>query len=153
MKYFRPACRSTGLIACGLALLIMYQAYPIAAKAYDDLCSSQGATFGKGYSVRELGIAMLVFAVPLLLARSNILVAANAIIGLATIAVAGTLLITAGNTPYECFTQAGTYEDHTSGLQGLELWLIFVALLSYVLLAIDLAVWSVSRLMAFRATL
>jgi hypothetical protein len=151
MRYFRPTCRLASLIACGLSLLIMHQAYPIAAKAYNDLCSIQGTTFGEGYSVRELGIAMLVLAVPLFLTRSNALIATNAIIGLVTIAIAGTLLITAANTPYECFTQAGTYEDNTSGLEGLELWLVFAAFLSYVLLTIDLAIWSVRKLMALRA--
>jgi hypothetical protein len=103
------------------------------------------------HSVRDLGITIIVFAVPLFLARSNALIATNLIIGLTTISAASVLLYTAGNAPYECFTTMGTYEDHTSGLDGFELWLVAAAFFSYVLLVIDMAIWSVKRLIAFRA--
>jgi hypothetical protein len=120
----------------------------MAAKAYNDLCSSQGTTFGEGLSVYFLGVTLIIIALPLFLARSNALVLANLIAGLITICSAGLLLGTAANTPYECFTQAGTYEDNTSGLAGFEMWLVFAALLSYVLLVVDLAIWSVRKLIA-----
>jgi len=77
-------------------------------------------------------IALIVFAVPLLLARSYALIFVNLTVASITVVAAGSLLVTAGDTPYECFTQAGTYEDHTSGLDGFELWLMFAAFLSCV---------------------
>jgi hypothetical protein len=89
--------------------------------------------------------------VPIFLARSNALIVANLIVGLTTILGASALLHTAGNTPYECFTTMGMYEDNTSGLDGFEFWLVVAAFFSYVLLLIDLAIWSVKRLIAFRA--
>jgi hypothetical protein len=149
--YFRTMCRLVSLLAYGLSLFIFHHVHPIAAKAYNDLCSSQGVTFGEGYSVRGLGIAIIVFAVPLFLARSNALIAANLIVSLITILGAGTLLYSAGITPYECFTTMGIYEDRTSGLDGFEFWLLVAAFFSYVLLLIDLAIWGVKRLIAFRA--
>jgi hypothetical protein len=151
MGYFRTVCRLTSLVAYGLSLLIFHHVHPIAAKAYADLCSSQGMTFGEGPSVRYLGITIIVFAVPLFLARSNALIATNLIIGLATILGASSLFSTAGNTPYECFTTMGIYEDRTSGLDDFDFWLVVAAFVSYVLLVVDLAVWSVKRLIAFRA--
>jgi hypothetical protein len=149
--YFRTMCRLASLVAYGLSLLILHHVHPIAAKAYDDLCSSQGMTFYEGYSVRDLGITIIVIAVPLFLARSKAVIATNLIIGLTVISAASTLLYAAGNTPYECFTTMGTYEDHTSGLDGFELWLVVAAFFSYVLLVIDLAIWSAKMLIAFTA--
>lgn len=151
MSYFRTVCRLVSLVAYGLSLLILRHVHPIAAKAYDDLCSSQGMTFGEGHSARDLGITIIVFAFPIFLARSNALIATNLIIGLITISAASALLYTAGSTPYECFTTMGTYEDNTSGLDGFEWWLAFAAFFSYVLLAMDTAIWSVKKLIAFRA--
>ena len=100
-------------------------------------------TFGEPYSVSELGIAIVIFAVPLFLGHRDALIAANLIISLVTILGASSLLYTTGDTPYECFTSMGTYEDHTSGLDGFGFWLVIAAFFSYVFLLIDLAIWSV----------
>lgn len=151
MGNFRTVCRLASLVAYGLSLLIFRHLHPIAAKAYADLCSSQGMTFGEGPSDQYLGITIIVFAVPLFLARSNALIATNLIIGLITILGAISVFSTAGNTPYECFTIMGIYEDRTSGLDGFDFWLVIAVFVSYVLLLVDLAVWIVKRLIAFRA--
>ena len=151
LGYVRVTCRLASLLAYGLSLIIVHHVQPIAAKAYDDLCSSQGVTFGEGHSVGYFGIAMLVFAVPIFFARSNALIVTNLIVALATILGAISLLQTAGNTPYECFTTMGLYEDRTSGLDGFDFWLVVAAFFSYVLLLIDLAIWSVKGLLAVRA--
>jgi hypothetical protein len=45
----------------------------------------------------------------------------------------------------------GIYEDRTSGLDGFDVWLVAAAFFSYVLLLVDWAIWSVKRLIAFRA--
>jgi len=137
------------LLAYGISLVIFHHVYPIAAKAYDDLCSNEGMTFGEPYSVSELGIAIVIFAVPLFLGHRDALIAANLIISLVTILGASSLLYTTGDTPYECFTSMGTYEDHTSGLDGFGFWLVIAAFFSYVFLLIDLAIWSVKRLVGF----
>jgi hypothetical protein len=143
---YRLAC----LVAYGISLLSLHFAEPIAAKAYNDLCSSQGTTFGTREPIGDLVVGLIVLAIPLFLARSNALILTNLAIGSITVLAAGGLLISAGDTPYECFTQAGTYEDHTSGLDGFEMWLFFAAFLSYVLLVTDLAIWCAKKLIARR---
>ncbi len=143
---FRAICRLASVLAYGLSLLIVYYAQPIAAKVYNDLCATQGTTFVEGLSVRSIGIIMIAIAVPLLLSRSNTLVVVNVIISLITVLAASALLSTAGNTPYECFTTSGTYEDHTSGLEGFSFWLVAVVFFSYVLLLIDLVIWAIRKL-------
>ena len=134
----------------GLSLIVFYRAQPIAAKAYNDLCSSQGITFHDLETTNALIGAFVLFVPPLFLARSSPLVIINLILGVVTIFGAGLLLGTAANTPYECFTQAGTYEDHASGLDGFEMWFMLTAVLSYFLLTIDLAVWSIRKLASLR---
>ncbi|MGY3589257.1 hypothetical protein [Bradyrhizobium sp. USDA 4350] len=141
-NYFRSAVRAANLIAYGLSILIFHSLQPVAAKAYNDLCASQGMMFGEGQSVRTLVLAMIVIAMPVLLARSKTLVVSNLIMGLITVAGASGLLSTAGDTPYECFTTSGTYEDHTSGLDGFGFWFIFVLAVSYVLLLVDWGIWA-----------
>jgi hypothetical protein len=93
-------------------------------------------------------MTLIIVALPLFLARGNAFVLTNLIVAMITTCGATSLLYTAANTPYECFTQAGTYEDHTSGLDGFEFWFGFVVFLSYVLLVVDLTIWSVRMLMA-----
>jgi len=104
-----------------------------------------------GTPIRDLILVLIVFAIPLLLARSTAMVLANVVICFITFFGAGLLLLSAGDTPYECFTQAGTYEDHTSGLEGFTLWLLLAANLSALLLLIDLTIWCIKKLRAFIA--
>jgi hypothetical protein len=139
------------LVAYGISLLLLHFAEPIAAKAYNDLCSSQGVQFGAGEPIEALVVGFIVLAIPLFLARSDTLVLANLTISAITVLAGSGLLVTARDAPYECFTQAGTYEDHTSGLDGFEMWLFFAAFLSYVLLVIDLAIWCAKKLIAHTA--
>jgi hypothetical protein len=148
---WRTKYRLASLIAYSLSLLILYFAEPVAEEAYNGLCSSQGMAFPPGETVGALAVGLIVFAIPLFLARSNAAIFANLTMGSITVLAAAGLLGTAGDTPYECFTQAGTYEDHTSGLDGFGLWLAAATFFSYVLLLIDLAIWGVKRLDAYRA--
>jgi hypothetical protein len=143
--------RFASLVAYGVSLLFLHLAEPIAAKTYNDLCSSQGIQFNDGEPIGHLVVGFIVLAVPLFLARSHALVSASLMIGAITALAASGLFVTARDVPYECFTQAGTYEDHTSGLDGFEMWLLFAALLSYLLLVIDLAIWCDRKFMARRA--
>lgn len=151
-RYLRATCRFASLLAYAVSLLIFYYVQPIAAKAYIDLCATQGTTFGSGESVRTLSIAMVIVAVPLLFALSDTLLVINLIISLITALGAGGLLSTAANIPYACFTNAGTYEDHTSGLEGFGFWFAFVILFTYILLLIDLVIWAARKAAAFWAT-
>jgi hypothetical protein len=139
---FGRVCRIGCVLAYVLSLGIVHHVQPIAAKAYNDLCSVRGITFPEGYSVLQLGLAATMLALPALLVRSRVAVALNLLLGLATLSVAMTLFATAGNTPYECFTANGWYEDRTSGLDDFELRLMVVALLSYVVLLFDLAIYT-----------
>jgi len=150
-RHFRAGFRLASAVAYGVSFFIAHYVQPIAAKAYNDLCALQGMTFGDGLPVREIEIFAIALAVLLLLARSNILVVVNLIGSLITVLGASTLLSTAGNTPYECFTSQGTYEDNTSGLYGFGFWLVAVVFLSYIALLIDLLIWAIRKAVAFRA--
>jgi hypothetical protein len=148
LSYFRPVFRLVSLQANGFALLIVYYVQPIAAKAYNDLCASQGVTFGDGRSVQSLCITMALVSVPIIVARSNILIVGNLAVSLITVLGAISLYKTAGNTPYECFTVGGIYEDRTSGLDGFDFWHLVVIFLSCFFLLIDLTIWSVSEVVS-----
>jgi hypothetical protein len=137
---FGRVCRIACAVAYGLSLGIVHHVQPIAAHVYNDMCSSRGITFAQGYSVLQLGMAAIVLTLPALLARSRVAIAVNLLLGLVTLYVAMTLFATAGNTPYECFTANGWYEDRTSGLDDFEFRLIVVALLSYIVLLFDLSI-------------
>lgn len=152
MRNLKTSLRFAPLLFYSFSVLVIGYAHPVAAKAYNDLCSSQGMSFGEGLSAGFLCMALAIVALPPFLARSTALVVANFIIGLVTISGAGLVLHTAANIPYECFTQAGTYEDHTSGLDGFVLWFAFAAVVAYVLLVVDLTIWGVRKLMASQGT-
>jgi hypothetical protein len=149
-RHFRAGFRLASAVAYGVSLFIAHYVQPIAAKAYNDLCALQGMTFGDGPSVQELGFFAIALAVLLLLARSNVLIVINLIVSLITVLGASTLLSSAGNTPYECFTSQGTYEDNTSGLFGFGFWLVVVVFLSSIVLVIDLLIWAIRKAIAFR---
>jgi hypothetical protein len=137
--------RLTTLAAYGASLIFLHLAELFAEKVYDDLCSPEGITFGKPMPVMTLALVMVVFSIPPLLARSRAVIVASLTMSLITAGWAMLLLSTASDTPYECFTMGGTYEDHTSGLGGFELWAAFVLLLSFTLLFIDLSMWAVKK--------
>ena len=140
--------RLATLAAYGVSLIFLHYAELLAEKVYDDLCTSEGITFGKPTSIMVLAAILFVFSVPTLLARSRALIVANLATSLITAGGAVLLLFTASDTPYECFTMGGTYEDHTSGLPEFTFWGIFVLLLSFALLAIDLSVWAIRKVRA-----
>jgi hypothetical protein len=146
------AFRLVAISAYALSLFIFYWVHPIAEKAYNDLCRVHGMTFAERPSLQFLSAVMLVIAIPALLARSKILTIVNAIVGIQILFVACMLFSTVSNTPYQCFTSFGTYEDHTSGLNDFEMWFFFATVFSYVLLFADLGIWSMKRVLAFRAT-
>jgi hypothetical protein len=151
LQFIEPLCRScrfASLLAYAGALSIYHHAQPIAAKAYNDLCAGQGMVFGQPTPVSELCFVLLVAAVPMALIRGSVNVVLNLAIGLVALLAAVSLLATAGQPPYECFTQAGTYEDHVSGLGDFELASALLVLLSYLLLAVDLLTRMGRRLIA-----
>ncbi|WP_035647742.1 hypothetical protein [Bradyrhizobium sp. ORS 285] len=147
-KRLRTFCRFASLLAYGGALSIYHHAQPIAAKAYNEPCAGQGMLFGEPTSVGALLLVLLVAAVPVLLVRGTASVMLNLGLGLVELVAAMSLLATAGRPPYECFTQAGTYEDHVSGLGEFELASVLLVLLSHLLLAVDLLTRMVRGLMA-----
>ena len=151
-RYARSISRLICVLAYGLSLIIAHHVQPIAAKAYDDLCAVQGATYGSGDSVQTLLLAFAVLSAVILLTRSTTLIVVNLIVGSITLLGAVGLPFTAGNTPYECFTTMGTYEDHTSGLEGFGFWVAVVCGASVMFLCVDLAVWIFKKAVRFWRT-
>jgi hypothetical protein len=142
---FLVKLRLATLAAYGGSLIFLHDAELLAEKVYDDLCSREGIAFGKPTSAMSLVLVTVVLSVPTVLARSRALIIANLTASLITAGAAMLLMFTASKTPYECFTMAGTYEDHTSGLGEFALWGVLVWLLSFVLLVIDLSVWALRK--------
>src|SRR6478736_1906319 len=142
---FRLTARLASLIAYGFSYaFVIFVIHPIAAKAYDDLCRDQGITFGDGFSPVD-GFFLAALAAPVLLARSNAVIATNLFVSVCSMIGAVALLSSAGDTPYQCFTMGGSYEDHTSGLGGFGLWMGFVVLASIIVVAFDLLGWLILR--------
>jgi hypothetical protein len=141
-------CRLATLTAYGGSLVLFHHAEFLAQEVYNDLCSREGIRFAKPTSVMNLILVMVVFCIPVLLARSRTLIVTNLAASLITAGCAVLLLFTALNTPYECFTMGGDYEDHASGLPEFILWSIFVLLSSFALLFIDLFVWALKKVTA-----
>jgi hypothetical protein len=150
---FKTTFRMASLACYGASLLIAHYVYPVAAKTFNDLCLNEGITFNDEPSVSIYGLACLALSAPLILARSRVLVVFNSIISVVTFLGAAALPYTVRHIPYECFTVMGIYEDNTSGLDGFAEWILLVALLSYVFLLADLAIWLVRKLFARKRTL
>jgi hypothetical protein len=144
-RYVRSISRLICVLAYGLSLIIAHHVQPIVAKAYNDVCAVQGVTYGSGDSVQTLLLAFAVLSAVILLTRSTTLIVVNLIVSSITLLGAVGLLFTAGNTPYECFTTMGTYDDHTSGLEGFGFWVAVVCGAVVMLLCVDWAVWIVKK--------
>jgi hypothetical protein len=148
--YFRTGCRVASLLACGFALLIYLHVLPIAAKAYNDLCQGQGVNFASmGFPdqlpLEHLAALLAINAVPILLARSSPLIVANLAMCLIVALRAGALPSTAGNTPFECFSSFGNYEDRTAGIGEFHFWAAFFLYAAVAFLLIDWAAWAVRK--------
>jgi hypothetical protein len=139
-KYIRVISRLSCLLAYALSFFLAHYVQPIVAKAYNDLCAAQGATFGNGISDIELLSIFAVLSIVTFLTRSTILLVTNSVVSFIKLFGAVLLLSTAGNTPYECFTSAGTYEDNTSGLEGFGLWVASATVFLVAFLCVDLTV-------------
>jgi hypothetical protein len=142
----RLGFRLVGVLAYGCIAPIYLYAESLRAQVYDGVCAKEGMTFGVGTTPREAGIAIMIIAAPLLLARANISIGMNVSIALASLFFALFLPSTAKTSPYECFTQAGTYEDNVSGVDGFGYYLLLVVVVSYIWVFIDLLVWGVRKL-------
>jgi len=146
LNSFTFRCRLAALAAYGVSLILFHFAELHAEKVYDDLCSHEGITFGEPSPILTLVAILAVFSVPTLLARSRAMIFAGLTASLTTVAGAVLLLFTASDTPYECFTMGGTYEDHTSGLLEFTLWSVVIVLASFAFLVIDLPVSGLRKL-------
>ncbi|MGJ4998429.1 hypothetical protein ACQR0Z_28660 [Bradyrhizobium sp. HKCCYLS3077] len=149
-KWLRAFCRFASLLGYGGALAIYHHAQPMAAKAYNDLCAGQSMIFYGATPIIWLGVALLVAGVPAVLVRGAVSLVLNLVLGLVALRAGISLLGTAGQPPYECFTQAGTYEDNVSGLGDFELLSTLLVLLSYVLLVAELVIRMRRRFIARR---
>jgi hypothetical protein len=142
--------RLIGVLAYGCITPIYLYADSLRAQVYDGVCAKQGTTFGPVTTLREASIAVMVVAVPIMLARANISIIANVSIALLSLSFALFLPFTAETPPYECFTQAGTYEDHVSGVDGFDYYFLLIIAVSYIWVLIDLLAWGVRKLARLR---
>jgi hypothetical protein len=134
-------------LAYGAVVFILLYATGIALVAYDEVCDRNAA--GPFFTVRDLSAVLAMYAViamPTLFARSNLVIKANAVLSLVTLVWAISLIYTARTPPYECVTMGGDYEDHTSGLMEFTFYCLFLVVVSYVLVVIDLLYWALQRL-------
>lgn len=141
--------RSFSAMTCITIALLYRWAGFIALATYNQACNGDDRFVGRDYFVpdeRTLIAAVLIVAVPMLLAHSAALVKANAAISLFFLLFAASLILTAGSLPEECVTMGGSYEDRASGLPEFGLSFLFWGLLSYVLLAIDWLCCVIGRL-------
>jgi hypothetical protein len=132
-----------------LAALIYYHAGALALDTYNEACAI-GDRFVDSFQdpPSTLTWALLILAMPVLFARSGLLIKTNAVFSLVTLLCAAHLFISTKTLPDECVTTSGTYEDHASGLGEFVLFVLLVILLSYVFAAIDLLTWGVRLLVA-----
>jgi hypothetical protein len=86
--------------------------------------------------------------VPILLARGNRVIKTNSARAACAFLWALSLFLTAANPPDERFSSGGSYEDRASGIPEFILFFLFVLLLSYVLLLIDLLLCAGRKILA-----
>ncbi|MGY4479114.1 hypothetical protein [Bradyrhizobium sp. USDA 3364] len=87
--HYKIILRIFGFSLYALSLPVPHHLYPLAAKAYNELCSSQGMVFAGGPpSFAQDVITIIIVALPLLFARSVVVVATNVILALITASMA-----------------------------------------------------------------
>ena len=146
----RLICRITNLLAFGVAAVLYVKAWPIAFDAYNAVCPPEDRVFTplnralfQSELIHDTMIAVGVFALPALLARSRIAVGANLVAAVLILLFALGLSHSATTPPNECARNAGTYEDHASGLWDFEMFAGLLLLPLYGIAVVDIAIWFV----------
>jgi hypothetical protein len=142
----RVMCRLVGLLAYGFVEIIYIHAQSTAFTAYNDVCSPEHRLFVQFYAPEGLAIQWMMLALPILLARSDLIIKANLIMSLSAAVFAVRLLFSAQTPPTECVSMGGTYEDRASGLDEFGLYLLLLFVLSYIFVLVDLFGWAFRRL-------
>jgi hypothetical protein len=110
----------------------------LVAKAYNEACSHEALAWpvpdvGFWPSLLAVGVFGLIVLLPIACSRSNSVVVMNLFLTTVTLLWAYRLQATAGTPPYyNCYTNAGAYEDHVSGLPEFDLWALLVFIVFYV---------------------
>jgi hypothetical protein len=149
VKYLIRAC---SLGAFALSGPLHTQAMTLAAKAYNEACSHEALAWpvpdvGVWSSMLVAGVVGLLVLLPTVCSRSNSVVGMNLFLSIVTLLLACRLQATAGTPPYyNCYTNAGTYEDHVSGLMEFDLWVTLALMVLYMAFFVDWLVWSIRRM-------
>ncbi|HEY7297140.1 MAG TPA: hypothetical protein VH684_04310 [Xanthobacteraceae bacterium] len=137
----RFVCKlSSGLAYCIVAGIYLY-AQSVASNVFMEACGRKLPTT----PLEKVGIGLVIFLIPVVLARSKAVVSVHAIFASLAMVFALFTAFTASTPPYECYTQAGSYEDHVSGIPVFGFFLVFVAFILYFSLVLDWFVWSVRK--------
>jgi hypothetical protein len=149
-RNIRHLCRAASLMAYGIVGPLHSQATELMLKAYNEACQNEAPLYPIPDRNHLLSfLVVLVVLLPVACSRSNFAVGTNMSLSIVTLLWAIHLRVTARTPPYECFTQAGTYEDHVSGLPEFEVCFLLFILISYVLFFIDCCIWMARRLAPF----
>ena len=124
----------------------------LAAKAYNEACSHEALAWpvpdvGIWSSLLYVGVFGLIVLPPIACSRSNSVIGMNLFLSIVTLLWACRLQATAGTPPYyNCYTNAGTYEDQVSGVREYDTWALLVFIVLYVAFFVDWLIWFIRQL-------
>jgi hypothetical protein len=146
-RNIRHLCRAASLIPYGIVPSLYTQANELKVRAYNEICHNDAPMWPMPDrdSLWPFFVLVLVALIPVVCSRRRFTVATNLFLSIVTLLWALRLQVTAATPPYECYTQAGTYEDHVSGLDEFEICFFLFVFISYVLFLADWCIWGVRR--------
>jgi len=154
-RHVKFLIRACSLGAFSLTGPLLLQANVLAAKAYNEACSHVALAWpvpevGIWSSLLAVGVVGLIVLLPLACSRSNSVIGMNLVLSITMLVLACRLQATAGTPPYyNCYTNAGTYEDHVSGLGDYDMWALLVLIVLYVTFFVDWLAWFIRRMTVF----
>jgi hypothetical protein len=146
-RRIRVICQVSSSLAYCIAAAIFLYAQSVARDVFIEVC-------GRPLPIEspdKVGIGLMILTIPVLLVRSNAVVKANTFFALLMMAFAVSTPVTARTLPDECYTQAGSYEDHVSGIPEFLWSLFFITLFSYLFFVIDWFVRGLQKAAQFLA--
>jgi hypothetical protein len=136
--------RAGSLIALGCIGPLWQHADVLALASYNERCEI-GNRFYTGTGTHNF-LSMLILFPPIILARSNRLIKALAILSVFMLLIAVRMVFTASTPPFECVSVDGHYNDRVSGLEDFDVYILLLVLASYLSLLVDWSIWGIRRL-------
>jgi hypothetical protein len=144
-------CQMGSVLAYGFVAPIWIYVNSVALRAYNETCALENVHYITD-EYRIVAAALIIIAVPVLLAHSDFFIKTNAVLSLSALLWAASLILTAATPPDECFSSGGSYEDRVSGQPEFVLFFLFLIVLSYSLVLIELSHWAIRKIIfVFRA--